>query len=145
MAEVTMWCSLVWLQFIWNAVIFYHLSYIGIVHTTSEVHSSHIIHTLTSKSTERQGFTPVTPHRDVQTEHVPSPQRSLGNHIGHPLDAGHDRDSPPHHISTAGDFGIHLICLSTPFSAYHYSSMYTNKNTIQIYSVELYSLSRIFF
>lgn len=105
MAEV--WCSLVWLLFIWNATIFCHVSYIGIVHTTSAVHSSHIIHTLTSKPTERQGFTPVTPHRDVHTEHVPSPKRSVGNHIGHALEAGHD--SPPHHITTAGDFGIHLI------------------------------------
>ena len=94
--------------------VFYHLSSVGLVHSTSDVHHSpHIIHTLTSKPTVRQGFTPVTRHRDVQSHHVPSPKRPLGSHIGH---GGHERDSPPpHHINAAGDLGSILLYVFPQF------------------------------
>lgn len=71
-------------------------------HTSSEMHSPHIIQTLKTKT----GFAPVISHHEVRPEHVGTPPRPLSNHVGHPAGSAHDPDTPPHHLRATGDFEL---------------------------------------
>ncbi|XP_053394945.1 nuclear factor 1 X-type-like isoform X3 [Mercenaria mercenaria] len=68
-------------------------------HSSSELLSPHIIHTLKAKSSgDGKGFAPVISHHEVRSDHVGTPPRPLTNHVGQAVDSSHDRETPPHHL-----------------------------------------------
>lgn len=75
-------------------------------HTSSEMHSPHLIQTLKTKPGEGIGFTPVISQHEVRADHVGSSPRPLSNHVGHRAETGPDRETPPHHLGATGDFDM---------------------------------------